>query len=165
MFENELAIRESGFDGFQSIEQLRSTKLQQVPGEMGVYLIIRRETAAPLFLSKSTGGHFKGKDPTVDLVKLQQAWVSGSPAVYIGKAGGLASKSTLRSRLSAYFRFGLGVPCGHWGGRYIWQLPDADKLIVCWKRTGSAEPREVEKKMISDFVLAYKARPYANRVD
>jgi len=28
-------------------------------------------------------------------------------------------------------KFGQGSPTGHWGGRYIWQLEDYKKLIIC----------------------------------
>ena len=52
----------------------------------------------------------------------------------------------------------------HWGGRYLWQLADAEDLVLCWKPTPRSDPRSVEKAMISDFEVTYGRRPYANRI-
>ena len=62
-------------------------------------------------------------------------------------------------------RFGKGCSVGHWGGRLIWQLKDADDLVVCWKKT-EEDPRGAEKKMIKDFKEQHNGRrPYANLKD
>ena len=62
-------------------------------------------------------------------------------------------------------KFGSGKPVGHRGGRYIWQLADADDLVVCWKVL-STDPREYERQMISDFKTAHNGyRPFANLLD
>jgi hypothetical protein len=59
-------------------------------------------------LTVSPGGRFKGRDPSVSAERLQTEWVSGTPAMYIGKA------DTLRTRLTSFARFGAGKPVGHW---------------------------------------------------
>ena len=61
-------------------------------------------------------------------------------------------------------QFGLGKPCAHWGGRYIWQLADAKDLLVYWKPTLGRDPRLVEKAMLSKFVEKYGCLPFANLV-
>ncbi len=68
----------------------------------------------------------------------------------------------LFSRLGLYLRFGQGDPCGHWGGRYIWQLGDADSLEVCWKETPGQSPRDIDKAMIATFADQHGKYPYAN---
>jgi len=40
---------------------------------------------------------------------------------------------------------------GHWGGRYIWQLADADELVVCWRTTSADEARMAERH-VQDFI-------------
>jgi hypothetical protein len=89
------SARAEGFVGFESIVQLRKTALADVPEKPGVYLILRTPAASPQFIATSTGGHFKGKDPTVDFDTLKNKWVPSSAVVYVGKAGGEGSKATL----------------------------------------------------------------------
>lgn len=150
-----------GFVGFKSICDLRATKLDDIPKEPGVYLILRPVTTPPVFLPVNKGGHFKGKDPTVEIQVLNAKWVKGSIAVYVGKAGG-DSSATLRSRLAQYLRFGEGKPVGHWGGRYIWQLGDCESLLVCWKVLDSESPLAVEQQMLDAFCRAHGQLPFAN---
>lgn len=165
LFAGVKTIRRAGFAGFMPIRRLRETELRAVPGnpgDIGVYLVLRPVNDAPIFLRENPGGHFKGRDPTVPVEKLQSNWVTGSPVVYIGKAGAVGSSVTLRSRLGLYLKFGAGFPVGHWGGRLIWQLSNSDDLIVCWKKTRGKAPRGVEKEMIRAFVEAFGRRPFAN---
>jgi len=93
---------------------------------------------------------------------LRANWVEGTPVVYIGKAGDPGSAATLRSRLGQYFKFGAGRNIGHWGGRYIWQLADAQDLIVCWLPLPHGLPSETETQLIQQFRNKYGTRPFAN---
>ena len=162
------SLRSAGFSGFLSIAEFRSQKLACVPGQpgdMGVYMILRESSDDPEFVATGTGGHFKGKDPNVSLEVLKSNWVTGATVINIGKAGAPGKAATLRSRLRQYLSFGAGRPVGHWGGRLIWQLADAEKLRVCWKPTPDAVPREVEQQLIQLFVKKYGRRPFANLAD
>jgi hypothetical protein len=156
------AIRQSGFEGFVAISTLQTLNCTQVPDKPGVYLILRSDMAPPDFLSESTGGHFKGKNPTVPVSKLQSKWVEDSLVLNIGKAGG--GNATLRSRLKQYMQFGQGKPVGHHGGRYVWQLAHSSDLLVCWKVTPDDIPRIVEKALIEEFETVYGRLPFANLV-
>ena len=89
----------------------------------------------PEFLSRGTGGFFKGKDPNVSITELGTNWVKNTCVVYIGKAG-----TTLRKRLNQYLKFGNGQNIGHWGGRYIWQIKNSGNLLLCWKPTPDEDP-------------------------
>lgn len=156
------AVRREGFVGFASVSVLRATALREVPKEQGVYLALWESAQAPVFLTRSNGGRFKGRDPTVLVSTLKERWVADNPIVYIGKAGGTNSDATLQKRLSQFLRFGIGAPIGHWGGRLIWQLADADSIVICWKTIPDREPRAVERELIESFRARYGARPFAN---
>lgn len=135
-----------------------------MPSASGVYAVIRPLAEPVEFLSTSTAGHFKGKDPTVPVNALQSAWVDGVEVLYIGKAGaGSGGERGLRKRLDEYRRHGQGRPVGHWGGRYIWQLTDSASLLVAWLATPDEDPADVEADLIAQFTSANGKRPFANR--
>ena len=99
MLDNLESIRSAGFSGFVPIREFRANKLRDVPNEMGVYLVLRLNSEAPIFLERNPAGHFRGKDPTFPVEELQRNWVPGTPVIYVGKAGGPAKDATLKSRL------------------------------------------------------------------
>lgn len=151
-----------GFSGFMAVATLRGTQLFEVPQQPGVYALLRPRLDAPAFLETSSGGHFKGKDPTVPVTELAAKWVQGSQVVYIGKAGKVGSRATLRSRLKQYLEFGDGKPIGHWGGRYVWQLRESQDLLVAWCPTGNRDPETVESEFLHAFVASHGRLPFAN---
>jgi hypothetical protein len=152
-----------GFAGFVPFADLPSAGVPRGPG---VYAITRPSIEDPQFLVESRAGHFKGKDPSVPISTLEAAWVPDTCVLYLGKAAtGKTGRSGLNKRLEAYRRFGAGEPVGHWGGRYVFQLADADQLVVAWKATTHEDPRDVEASLIQDFVRAYGKRPFANLKD
>jgi hypothetical protein len=150
------ALRHAGFDGFTTVLALRTNRCASVPVGPGVYVVLRSDNSGPVFLAQNTGGHFKGQDPTVDLARLAREWIPGAPALYIGKA------NALRRRLGQLLDFGAGIPVGHWGGRFLWQLAGADNLLIGWKR--EAAPRVRESLLIDRFIREFGALPYANLV-
>lgn len=108
------------------------------------------------------GGWFRGKDPNVAEAVLRANWVENASVLYIGKAGDPGKSATLRSRLTQYLKFGDDKAVGHWGGRYIWQLADAQELCVAWKPLPDGEPSVVETALIAAFSAHYGRRPFAN---
>ncbi|MBE6236205.1 MAG: hypothetical protein E7112_08235 [Bacteroidales bacterium] len=148
-------IESAGFAGFMPVVELRDSETESVPDVPGVYMVLRDSGERPDFLARGSGGYFKGKDPNVPLSELSANWVEGAKVLYIGKA------KSLRKRISQYLRFGDGKPVGHWGGRYIWQLADAQELIFCWMPV-DGDPDAVETEMISRFREHYGSRPFAN---
>lgn len=155
------ALQAKGFQGFVPIQELRSSP-ERIPALRGVYVLLRDATPAPVFLESGTGGFFKGKNPNVSLNVLEQNWVKSSSVVYIGKAGDPGKAATLRTRLWQYLRFGIGANVGHWGGRYIWQLEDAENLLVCWLPLPEGIPSELESALIDSFRQEHGVRPFAN---
>jgi hypothetical protein len=161
-FNSAEAIRNAGFVGFSSVRDLQQSRCGAVPRESGVYLVLRDAARPHCFSPLSCGGHFKGKDPTVSVSKLEAHWIEQTIVLYIGKAGGGRSRSTLQQRLWCYMRFGAGEPVGHWGGRLIWQLTDCHDLTVCWRPGVDHDAEELESQLIRDFSAAYGCRPFAN---
>ena len=155
------ALKKAGFSGFVSIASLKGNR-SMIPASAGVYMVIRKSSSRPCFLKKGSGGFFKDKDPNVPVAELESNWVDGTCVMYIGKAGGAGSSSTLNKRLGQYLRFGDGCKVGHWGGRYIWQLEDHDELLLCWKPVMDQEPEEYETELIGAFRKQYGKRPFAN---
>ena len=154
-------LKNFGFTGFKSVEELNKNP-DVIPAQKGVYLVLNMSDKKVEFLLKGVGGFFKGKDPNLSITELKSNWVENCLTIYIGKAGSLSSKATLRSRIKQYLKFGQGKNVGHYGGRLIWQLEHHLDLIFCWIPMTDAEPRELEKKLISDFIRQYGQRPYAN---
>jgi hypothetical protein len=105
-------------------------------------------------LTKSPGGWFKQKDPTVPSATLAMNWVEGASLLYIGKA------DQLQRRLRQYVDFGAGKPIGHWGGRLIWQVHGSDAFLVGW--AVDPEPLVREAELIQAFVDEFGAMPFAN---
>jgi hypothetical protein len=157
-------LARDGFLGFSTVKSLRLTRCAGVPDQQGVYLVLRSGFVAPRFLERGSGGLFKGKDPNVAISVLQLAWVATAMILYVGKAGGGKLKAHLKKRIGLLIQFGSGANVAHWGGRYLWQLADAEDLILCWKPTPRSDPRSLEKAIISEFEATYGRRPYANLV-
>jgi len=125
-------------------------------------------TAAARVTFRNTGpvGRRNGRDPSVPVETLEEAWIEGAQVLYIGKARpGAADNRGLRARLAEYRRHGLGQGAPHWGGRFIWQLTDADDLVVAWLPTPGAEPEAAERALIAGFRRDFGGRPFANRND
>jgi hypothetical protein len=147
-------LERDGFVGWITFSQMHTE--DKVPRSGGVYVVARTTTDPPAFLATNPGGRFKDQDPTVPDAALRSNWVDGSEVVYIGKA------DELRRRLRQFSDFGTGKPVGHWGGRLIWQLGDAEQLLVAWKETPGQVPKQVETDLISEFRATYGKPPFAN---
>jgi hypothetical protein len=104
-FDSIEAVRAENFLGFLKVRELKDTKCGAVPDAAGVYLVPRDPSLRPTFIATSKGGHFKGRRPEVSVQELEDNWVERAAIIYIGKAGGGDSRSTLKRRIGAYMRF------------------------------------------------------------
>ena len=146
-----------GFEGFVTFAALRAATFAGVPAAGGAYVVLREDATLPLFLSTNPGGRFKGKDPTVAQIELQERWVPEVQVIYIGKA------NDLRRRLRQYSRFGAGRAANHWGGRRIWQIAQADQLVVAWQPVAATQsPADLERDLLRNFHAQYGSLPFAN---
>ena len=147
------SLEQAGFVGWIPFAAIRTSVC---PAVGGVYVITYGGSEPVAFAERSSGGWFKGRDPTVPRDALLANWVEGAEVVYIGKA------DQLKRRLTQFADFGAGRPVGHWGGRLIWQLPDVDTMRVAWKETPGRVPIEVESELIAAFRQAPGKPPFAN---
>ena len=156
----EFGIPESFFDGFKTIAELKNS-CSEIPDVKGIYLVLRAAEKAPVIKSSSLGGyvHFPNDSPCYSVDELEDNYIDGSHILYIGKS------TNIQKRIRTYMKFGKGEKARHGGGRAIWQLADADDLIVCWTATTDG-PRKVEKEMIQRYKLNHSSkRPFANMSD
>lgn len=149
-------LKTKGFKGFKSVKELRKS-LEGIPNEKGVYVVIRDKESAPTFVIEGTGGHFKGKNPNKPIEELKKNWVDGTPVIYIGE-----TERQLRKRIEELIKFGQKNAVAHWGGRYMWQLEDAEELIIAWKELPDSNPKDVERDLLNVFKSTYLKLPFAN---
>lgn len=151
-----VALERKGFEGFLTVAELRRSKVAQVPRVAGVYAVLTADHSGE-FLEANPGGRFKQRDPSVSMSLLKAKWLDRSTTVYIGKG------NSLRQRIKQFVDFGEGKPVGHWGGRYIWQLANADELIVAWIRSPEGvEARALETNLLDEFAAEFGTLPFAN---
>jgi hypothetical protein len=81
------------------------------------------------------------------------------------RAGGLHRQGRrLAAAADPVGQFGDGEPLGHRGGRLIWQLADADTLLVAWHAiTWDEAARDFERRLLAAFAEQHDGRrPFAN---
>lgn len=155
-------LKAAGFTGFRPIGSLESMR---VPQGTGLFAVLRPEGFEPRFLKKSTAGVFKKKDPSLTAAALAAEWVDAADVLYIGKAGpGSKGNRGLRRQIQEFLDFGKGKPPGHWDGRLVWQLADAQSLVIAWKELPADELNDAEARYHALFVAAHGRLPFANLV-
>jgi hypothetical protein len=156
-------LEDLGFRGFRSVSHLQRTRCLDVPVERGVYVVVRDTDLPPEFMTRSVGGWYRQKDPSVPVDELAASWVEGAQVLYLGRARGPGVRSLLQQRVKRYIRFGQGKAIAHWGGRFIWQLRDHVALELAWRVANADEdPARIEASLLDEFVLRYGRLPFAN---
>jgi hypothetical protein len=158
-------LKKAGFEGFRSVTDLLDASLRrEIPAGSGVYVVTFTGEQPPEFLQVSTGGWFKGKDPTFELEELESRWVKRARVVYIGMTGD-GPNAGLPKRIRALVRSGTGHNIGHAGGRALWQLPLSGDLMVCWRPTkNGVEAASEERRLLNAFREQHKRLPFANAI-
>jgi hypothetical protein len=155
-------LKSEGFAGFRRFEDLDTMR---VPQGTGVFTVLRPDGFQPAFLTKSTAGVFKKKDPSLPERQLNTAWVEDAVVLYLGKAGpGSKGNRGLRRQVQEFLDFGQGRPPGHWDGRLVWQLKDAGQLLMAWKELPAEALNRAEAEYHTAFVEEYGKLPFANLV-
>ncbi len=149
----EVDLTRQGFTGW--LDFPTAAKGENFPRIGGIYVVHYDGPHPPSFEKVSSGGWFKGRDPSVSHEALLANWVEGASVVYIGKA------DQLRRRIRQFAEFGRGRPKGHWGGRLIWHLSTAS-LRIAWAETPDRAPIDAEANLIGCFRSAYGKPPFAN---
>jgi hypothetical protein len=160
------ALEADGFTGFLTIGQLHSGACLDVPDERGLYVVLRRGDAPHEFMARGSAPAWRGMDPSVSRDELTARWIAGATVLYVGSARGPGVRSRLRQRIKRYLRFGHGRVVSHWGGRLIWQLREASRLVIAWRPCGDAEdPAQLQADLLARFEQAHGAMPFANGAD
>jgi len=146
-------LRERGFQGFRAIAGLAEVT-EDLPIEPGVYVVVNVGDPNPRFLPTNPAGRFKGDDPSVPLDRLREKWVRGAQTLYIGKA------DTLRQRIKQLLQFARGLPVGHWGGRFLWQVEGSSDFQVAWLE--HKHPERKEREFLTEFERCFGRLPFAN---
>jgi hypothetical protein len=154
----------AGFEqlGFVGWKAFNALEARDLPPRHGVYVLVREPGPRPEFLMESVGGPHKRKPLTVDVDVLEKAWRDDAEVVYVGKAG---SRLGLQERLWAYAKQGRGRSAGHAGGRFVWQLPASDELLVGWRETEGVDVGDVEEALLALHIEQFGRRPFANMKD
>jgi len=143
-------LDKAGFVGWVPLVGIQATAL---PKLHGVYVVVRTAESERAFIT--TNAAEKGtRAKAYPVTELENQWLTTTPVLYIGKAAGSRG---LAQRLVPFGR----KATSHSGGRSIWQLADADDLLVAWRIARDASA--LEMAMIAAFALKFGQRPFANR--
>ena len=159
---NRKSLNDDGFTGFRPITDL---EIIRIPQRQGIFAVLRPEGFEPRYLAQSTAGTFKKKNPSLSKAALAAEWVPDADVLFIGKASpGSKGNRGLRRQISEFVDFGIGRPPGHWDGRLIWQLVDADALLVAWKELPAEALNAAHAGYHAQFRQFHGRLPFANLV-
>ncbi|WP_404286583.1 hypothetical protein [Glutamicibacter arilaitensis] len=159
---NKNELKADGFTGFRPIKSLETNR---VPQRQGIFVVLCPADFEPRFLSKSSAGIFKKKNPSLPTEDLKARWVQPADILYFGKASpGSQGNRGLRIQLKEIIDFGAGKPPGHWDSRLLWQLAGSGKLIVAWKELPAEDLNQALADYQTKFLAHYGQLPYANIV-
>ncbi|WP_342022661.1 hypothetical protein AAE021_12485 [Arthrobacter citreus] len=159
---NKKSLTADGFTGFRPIETLETIR---IPQHQGIFAVLRPQGFEPRFLAASTAGTFKKKNPSLPRTELSERWVPDADVLFFGKASpGSKGNRGLRRQISEFLDFGNGRPPGHWEGRLIWQLADAESLLVAWKELPADELNAALAAYQTEFIQLHGRLPFANLV-
>lgn len=159
---NKKSLTADGFTGFRPIAAL---DINRIPQRQGIFMVLRPAGFEPRFLPQSTAGTFKKKNPSLPKDQLAAEWVADADVLFIGKASpGSKGNRGLRRQISEFVDFGNGRPTGHWDGRLIWQLADAEDLLLAWKELPAEELNGALAAYHAQFLQVHGRLPFANPV-
>ncbi|MFL4476651.1 hypothetical protein ACIPUB_00055 [Paeniglutamicibacter sp. ORCA_105] len=159
---NKKTLKDDGFTGFRPLTAL---EINRIPQRQGIFVVLRPEGFEPRFLTKTTAGIFKKKNPSLPMSGLTAEWVEDADVLFIGKASpGSKGNRGLRRQIQEFVDFGNGKPPGHWDGRLIWQLADAGALLMAWKELPAEELNAAQANYHAEFRQLHGRLPFANLV-
>jgi len=141
-------LEEFEFEGFIPLIGLDVSLL---PPRRGMYVVLREARSAPVFLATNP---ITRREP-YPIERLEKKVTRGHEIVYIGSTDGAGG---LRDRLGVFST----QSSSHTGGRALWQLNDARKLIAAWKETPTEASGVVESRWLLEFKREHGAYPLAN---
>ena len=158
-------LRNFGFVGFAPFRTWAKGMIIK-PGEPdaeGVYAIVRESMARPMFTEED---HSKPRVTIRTAVEAAEHWVPGVQVLYFGK--GPLRRATSRKRdglvqrIYEFQQHGYAGGANHYGGKLVWQIGDADQLLIAWKLLPEGTSEAVESGLILGFKETRGIQPYAN---
>lgn len=129
----------------------------------GVYVVVRESTLVPTFLDED---HRKPRPKRWSAEAAADRWVPGVQVLYFGKGPLRSSKSKrqqgLARRVSELQKHGYKGGANHYGGELLWQIDDADALLIAWKPLAQGESAAIESGLIRGFDRIMGRQPFAN---
>lgn len=127
MFENEIFLAQKT-EPAVTLRELLCNGCKNIPEEPGIYWVFAPEGMPIHFHTKSY--HPKAKLYPIKKLRDKFETCTDHRVLYIGKAEG---RRGLRQRLKQYMAYGQGRGMVHQGGRAIWQIENADQLLLAYE--------------------------------
>lgn len=158
-------LREYGFVGFVPLKDWDESQVIGITHSdvEGVYVVVREATEAPKFLDED---HRKPRPKRWSAEAAAERWVPEVHVLYFGK-GPLRSsagkrRTGLARRIGELQRHGFRGGANHYGGKLLWQIDDADALLIAWKSLAEGESAATESGLIRGFERIIGRQPFAN---
>lgn len=138
-----------------TLQSLHDTACAEIPEQRGIYFIHVPQGMEIRFQSTAINHHAPFYDTTVLREKYHNC--GNQTVLYIGKASG---KKGLRQRIRQYMKYGWNEAVNHKGGRAIWQVEHAERLLLTFEVCPNADARE--HQLLKEFRQKYRTLPLAN---
>jgi hypothetical protein len=159
------SLRAYGFEGFVPLEHWDESLALDGNGSdvEGVYVVVRESTLVPTFLEED---HRKPRPRLWSADAAASRWVPRVQVLYFGKGPLRSSKAKRRHglarRVSELQKHGYRGGANHYGGKLLWQIDDADALLIAWKPLAQGESAAIESGLIRGFDRIMGRQPFAN---
>ena len=138
-----------------TLEMLHDTECADIPDQPGIYFVCVPQGMDIQFQPTAPNQHapLYGKN----ILQEKYRRCGNKTVLYIGKASG---KRGLRQRLRQYIKYGWDEAVNHKGGRAIWQVEHAERLMLTYEVCIDADARE--HRLLNNFRDQYGTLPLAN---
>ncbi len=138
-----------------TLETLYRCECSNIPDEPGVYRVLAPEGMTIKFMGSSA--NCSAPSYPAETLAGKYAACKDKRVLYIGKANG---QRGLQQRLWQYVKYGWNKATNHKGGRAIWQIKDADLLLLEYECCVDCE--EQEHQLLREYQERNESYPVAN---
>ena len=138
-----------------TLEMLHDTECADIPDQPGIYFVCVPQEMDIQFQPTAPNQHAPLYGENILQEKYRRC--GNKTVLYIGKASG---KRGLRQRLRQYIKYGWDEAVNHKGGRAIWQVEHAERLMLTYEVCIDADARE--HRLLNNFRDQYGTLPLAN---
>lgn len=151
----QLKAQQNGPSLATTLETLYRFNCEGVPDTPGIYRILAPEEMNIRF--ENSSANKSAPLYPVEILEEKYRACHEKRLLYIGKANG---ERGLRQRIRQYMKYGWNEVANHKGGRAIWQIGDADLLLLEYEPCEDCEIREHE--LLKEFQERNGTYPVAN---